>query len=193
MEFIYFTEKSKNNRINDYGIEIEENYRGNGILIYPLVKIDFKANCIENQKEEKKLNSTLSIDETWEKIATGELRHQKKKIRGFILKLTSENWPMEVYIDVHSNIALDFATNFNTIDQSLVYYYKGLDFLDIVKNYKIPNYVMETSFTVNSEDGLKSLIKCFINAEGGIWDAHSFDCFLSTNIDKNSIIQTVDY
>ncbi len=193
MEFIYFTERSKTNRIKDYGIELEKNYRGHGILIYPLVNIKFRAHSIEFEEEEEKLNSILSIDETWEKIAALGLRQQLKKVRGFIFELPNENWPIEVHVDIDSKIALNFATKFNTIDQSLVSYYNGLDFLDIINNSEFPKYVMETSFKVNSEEGLKTFIQCFIDSGGGIWGAQSFDCFLSKNIDKSAIIRTIDY
>ena len=58
MKFILFTDKKKLDSILENGIQVNDCYRGKGILVYPEIDIQFRAPNSESEfiNEEKEVN-----------------------------------------------------------------------------------------------------------------------------------------
>lgn len=193
MEFIHFLNKSSSNSIKSDGIKTKNNYQGYGILIYPLIKIDFKAPNPDYILEEKNINSNLSIEERWEVIGALDIRQKKRKVYGAIFNLSSEFWPITVHIDLDSSISKRFAKEFNTLNKNLVICDFEKNLFEVVNSPKFDNYVLETKFKVMSEIGLKSLLECFTKSGGGIWGALSIYCLINKNIEERTIKRIISF
>ncbi|WP_026705031.1 hypothetical protein [Flavobacterium soli] len=191
MEFIHFVETQEVTNILNNGIKATDNYRGLGILIYPYLKIPFRAPTVDYLSEEIEVNKK-SIEECWAIIASAKLRQEKKKITALIFQCELKNWPIEVFIDIDSEIATDFAKAFELIEDDLVSYYNSKNLSEVLKSIEFSNFVLESRFKVYSELGLKLLIDSFTSVNGGIWKAHSFDCMTLNCIDPKSIIKIID-
>lgn len=193
MEFIHFIDKSASNNIKSEGIKTQNNYHVYGILIYPLVKIDFKAPNSDYILEEKSINSNLSVEERWEIIGALGLRQKNKKVYGAIFNLSSKFWPITVHIDLDSSISKKFAKEFNTLNSNLVIYDFEKNLFEVVDSFTDDNYVLETKFKVMSEIGLKSLLECFTKSGGGIWGALSIYCLITKNIEERTIKKIISF
>lgn len=53
-------------------------------------------------------------------------------------------------------------------------------------------FVKEGSFTNQSKNDLIKLTELFQKSHGGIWGAHSFDCFIECGIPPKSIVGVVE-
>lgn len=193
MKFIHFVNKSTLNNIKINGIEAESNYNDSGILIFPLIGINFKSPNLEFLSEEKNANSTLSVTEAWERIGALEIRQNKEKVYGAIFNLNSEFYPIKVNIDISSSIAKNFAKEFNILDRNLVIYDYDKNLSEIVDNISSNKYTIEAKFEVKSEIGLLTLIKCFKKSGGGIWGALSIYCIINKKIEVKMIKEIIRF
>lgn len=193
MEFIHFISKSTLDSIKNKGLQTESHYQGFGIFIYPLIKIDFKAPAPEFVEEENVINYKLSIEESWEAIGASHIRQGNDKVIGLIFNLSPEFWPIEINIDVGSDISKQFATKFDQLKSDEVFYKNNLNLLEVVASISAKKYSIETKFKVLSESGLRSLIECYKNSGGGIWGAISVYCLVTKNIEANMISRIVKF
>lgn len=192
MDFIHFINTSTLESVKDKGLQTEFHYQGFGIFIYPLIKIDFKAPKEEFVIEERKINSNLSIEESWERIGALHIRQANEKVLGVVFNLSSEFWPIEINIDVGSHISKKFASEFDKIKTD-VFYQSNLNLTEVVERISAQRYTIETKFKVISESGLKSLIECYKKSGGGIWEAMSVYCLITKNIEPNMIKRIVKF
>ena len=78
MKFIHFVETQEVASILNNGIKATDNYHGLGILIYPYIKIPFRASNVDYLAEEIEVNKK-SIEECWAIIATAKLRQERTR------------------------------------------------------------------------------------------------------------------
>jgi hypothetical protein len=180
MQFLHFADKKKEEEVLLNGISEYNTYRGEGILIYPMLRIAFKS-------FEALPGPDLSIPEIWRPIATLGLQQNDKEITTFLIELDEGYFPIEVFLDVRHEIALRFAEKLEKRQDKEIIYAKNLDFLEVVKGIQSPRYVLEASFIIKTEEALSRLIEDFQAAGGSIWGAHSFDCFIKKTVPPNAI------
>ena len=193
MEFIHFVSKATFDSIKDKELRAENHSQGYGIFIYPLIKIDFKAPTLEFVAEEKEINCKLTIEESWEAIGASHIRQANEKVIGLVFNLSPEFWPIEINIDVGSDISKQFATKFVQLKSDDVFYKNNLNLMEVVESISAKKYSLETKFKVLSESGLRSLIECYKNSGGGIWGAISVYCLVTKNIEANMISRIVKF
>ncbi|KUJ60991.1 hypothetical protein AR687_14790 [Flavobacteriaceae bacterium CRH] len=193
MEFIHFVNKSALNIIKNNGIEVESSYRGPVILIFPLIRINFKSPSHAFRLQAIKNNLNLSIVESWERIGALEIRQNNEKVYGAIFSLNAEFYPMKVNIDISSSIAKKFVKKIDMLDSSLVIYDCDKSLSEVVANSSWKKYTIEAKFEVKSEIGLLALLECFKKSGGGIWGALSIYCLISKNIEEKFIKEIVDF
>lgn len=193
MEFIHFVNKLTLDSIKNKGLRTKSHYQGFGIFIYPLIKIDFIAPNEEFFVEEKEINSTLSVEESWEGIGASHIRQANEKVFGVVFNLSSEFWPLEINIDVRSQVSKKFASNFDKLKTDEVFYQSKLNLTEVVENISAKKYTLEAKFNVISESGLRSLIECYKKFDGGIWSAMSVYCLITKNIEAKMIKRIVKF
>ena len=192
MDFIHFINTSTLDSIKDNGLQTEFHYQGFGIFIYPLIKIDFKAPNEDFVIEKGKINSNLSIEESWETIGVLHIRQANEKVLGVVFSLSSEFWPIEIKIDVGSHKSKKFASEFDKVKTD-VFYQSNLNLTEVVEGISAKKYTLETKFKVISDSGLKSLIGCYKKSGGGIWEAMSVYCLITKNIEASMIKRIVEF
>lgn len=193
MEFIHFVNKATLDSLKYKELRAESHSQGFGIFIYPLIRIEFKAPNPEFTAQEREINYKLSIEESWEAIGASHIRHENEKVFGLVFNLSPEFWPIEINIDVISDISKKFATKFATLQQDDVFYQNNLNFMDVIESISAKKYTIATKFTVFSESGLRSLIECYKKSGGGIWEAISVYCLITKNIEAKMISRIVKF
>lgn len=194
MIFTHFTDSRNVKSIRKQGIKPHENYHGFGILLYPDINLDFRflTSDVEVMNEEKFLNE-LDMDRKWEVNGALGLRQEGKNVTAIKLKSCEAFWPMKVFIDLPNGIAIEFQKNLDGIQSDDIQYLGTQSLAMTIANIKYERYVLESKFRVNTEEGLKEIIDCFIRAEGGLRGAHSFDCMIETDIESGIIEQFIEY
>jgi len=193
MYFFHFIDKTKLESILETGILPEDSYRGKGILLYPDIDIKFRCKGTDPHllKEELELNQMAHFDK-WKLIATLGLKQKNKIIAAVKIQLDKTNWPLNVFIDIHSEIAKDFAQLYDRSNLNAVKLEAGETYSNFIESIESPRFVLEENFTVHSKEELNTLIFLFQKAGGGIWGAHSFDCLTNKRIDSKHILEIVN-
>ena len=194
MKFILFTDKKKLDSILENGIQVNDCYRGKGILVYPEIDIQFRAPNSESEfiNEEKEVNK-ISIYEKWEAIGALGLKQNGKSICALKVELTDKHWPLKVFIDIRHQIAKEFGELLDKNELPGVKYSTGDKLSEIIQTIESKRFVLESSFIVNTEKDLRQLIEIFQKSGGGVWGAHSLDCIVESDIPANSIDETINY
>ncbi len=187
MNFIHFIDKSKLDSAIKNGIKVNECYRGKGILIYPDKEIRFKTHSTEPELLEDEAHSNkLSNKEKWERIGALALRDRGRTVQAIKFQLSDSHWPMKVFIDLQSPIVKKFAELLN--ENKAIQYVSDHSLFEVINNIQSEQYVLEGVFAVKSQIDLTTLVNIFIEADGGIWGAHSFDCMIESDIKPNLIL-----
>ena len=183
MKYILFIDKEFLEQTIKYGVKAEDNYRGKGILFYPLVKV--KCYGI-------KTNINFSIQDMWKLIGAQNLINNNKEVVDLVFKMNPENFPIKVFIDIRSEFSIKFANLFDN-EKSGLKYSKKSNLTTILKKTSAKSYVLEGEFYIKNEIELSKLIYIFNKSKGFLRSAHSFDCFIEKNILPNQIIETYHF
>ncbi len=208
MKFIHFIDVDSKEIVLRDGLSLKPNHRNinqesSGIFCYPLIKIPFKTPVLEKEyenindflelkKEEELLNTSLSIEESWEVIGASRVTRRDpkvKKVSAVIFELSENHWPLTVYINISHSIGNEFAQLLET-DQNEGIVFTGYEnnLLKLVKNIRSEKYVLASApFTIDTENNLLKLIDKLILAGGGLWKEDSFECMLTENVSRDNI------
>ncbi len=135
----------------------------------------------------------LSNDERWEAIGALGLRQNKKEVVGIKIKLPNSYWPIKVFIDIQNEIARKFGDLLDKYESDGIEYGTGSTLSEVVNEIESSRYVLEGAFLVKSKIDLVELMNRFEEAGGGIWDAHSFDCMVESNITPELILKSKEF
>lgn len=213
MKFIYFIDTDSKDRVLKDGITLKSNYRhinqeSTGIFCYPLIKIPFKTPVLEKdyedindfldfKKEEELLNTSLSIEESWEVIGASRVTRREPKVEKVsvaIFELTEDHWPLTVFINIRDSIGNKLAQLLeNNPKEGIVFEGYENNLLKLVEIIQTERYeIASAPFTVHAENDLISLIDKLTLAGGGLWKEDSFECMLTENIAANNIEKVIE-
>ena len=183
MRYIHFIDKEYLYEIIKDGVKVDNNYRGKGILTYPLIYVKcFGMNT----------NIDSSIQKMWKLIGAQSLIRDDKEIVGVITKMRPENWPMKIFIDIRSEFSIKFAELFDNKENGIKYSGNS-NLTNTIKKISSERYVLEGEFEVNNEIELLKLISIFNKSKGYLRSAHSFDCLTENSILPNQIIEIINF
>lgn len=208
MKFIHFIDAASKEIVLREGLSLKPNHRkinkeSSGIFCYPLVKIPFKIPGTEKEyddindfltfkKEEELLNTSLSIEESWEVIGASRVTRRDpkvKKVAAAIFELNKDHWPITVFINIRHTIGNKFAQILES-NQNTGIVFKGYEnnLMQLVNNIQHERYVIASApFSVDTESDLLNFIDKLILVGGGLWKEDSFECMLTECVRRENI------
>lgn len=213
MKFIYFSDIALKEKILEDGIFLRPNQReineaSSGIFCYPMVKIPFKTpveqdgyddieRYLQFEKEEQRLNDSLTLEQAWARVDGSRVRKYNKKAKkliGIIFELEAKHWPVTVFIDIYHFIANKFARLLaDDVNTNISFLGYNNSLLATIGKIKSAKYVIANApFSVASATDFIDLIGKFQQAGGGIWKEDSFECMLTTEISNNQIQEIIE-